>query len=37
MHIDVAIDQLKKIISFFENYTENGFASALIYVKEIAT
>ena len=25
MHIDVAIDQLKGLLSFFETYRENGF------------
>lgn len=36
MHIDVAIDQLKGLISFFQNYRENGFKSAMISSKEIA-
>ena len=36
MHIDVAIDQLKGLISFLESYRENGFYSALISSKEIA-
>ena len=36
MHIDVAIDQLKGLISFLESYRENGFFSALISSKEIA-
>ena len=36
MHIDVAIDQLKGLLSFFENYRKNGFASAMISAKEIA-
>ena len=30
MHIDVANDQLKGLISFLESYRENGFYSALI-------
>jgi hypothetical protein len=37
MHIDVAIDQLKGLISYFKTYRENGFASAMISSKEIAT
>ncbi|KAL5582202.1 hypothetical protein UlMin_014644 [Ulmus minor] len=36
MHIDVAIDQLKGFLSFFENYRTNGFAYAMISAKEIA-
>ena len=36
MHIDVAIDQLKGLISFLESYRENGFYSALISLKDIA-
>ncbi|KAL5558544.1 hypothetical protein UlMin_034755 [Ulmus minor] len=35
MHIDIAIDQLKGLLSFFENYRKNGFASAMISSKEI--
>jgi hypothetical protein len=37
MHIDVAIDQLKCLISYFKTYKENGFASVMISSKEIAT
>jgi hypothetical protein len=37
MHIDVAIDQLKGLISYFKTYRENGFASVMISSKEIAT
>jgi hypothetical protein len=37
MHIDVAIDQLKSLISYFKTYRENGFASTMISSKEIAT
>jgi hypothetical protein len=37
MHIDVAIDQLEGLISYFKTYRENGFASAMISSKEIAT
>jgi hypothetical protein len=37
MHIDVVIDQLKCLISYFKTYRENGFASAMISSKEIAT
>ncbi|XP_070040246.1 uncharacterized protein [Nicotiana tomentosiformis] len=36
MHIDVAIDQLKGLISFFNKYREEGFVTAMIYAKEIA-
>jgi hypothetical protein len=37
MHIDVAIDQLEDLISYFKNYRETGFTSAMISSKEIAT
>ena len=37
MHIDVAIDQLKGLISYFKTYRETGFAYAMISSKEIAT
>ena len=36
MNIDVAIDHLKGLVSFFENYRENGFVSAMISAKELA-
>ena len=36
MHIDIAIDQLKGLISFFKKYREDGFTSAMISSKEIA-
>ena len=36
MQIDVTINQLKGLTSFFENYRENGFVSAMISAKEIA-
>ena len=36
MHIDVALDQLKCLVSYFESYRENGFTSAMISAKEIA-
>ena len=36
MHIDVAIDQLKRFLSFFETYRENGFESAMIFAKKLA-
>ena len=29
MHIDVVIDQLKGLISYFKGYRENGFTSAM--------
>ena len=29
MHIDVAIDQLKGLISYFKGYRENGFIPAM--------
>ena len=29
MHIDVAIDQLKSLISYFKGYRENGFISIM--------
>ena len=35
-HIDVAVNQLKGIVSYFESYRENGFTFAMILVKEIA-
>ena len=37
MHIDIAIEQLKDLLSFFEKYREDGFASAIISSKEIAS
>ncbi|XP_022866979.1 uncharacterized protein LOC111386749 [Olea europaea var. sylvestris] len=37
MHIDVAIDHLKGLISFFKSYTESGFESAMVDTKEIAS
>jgi hypothetical protein len=37
MHIDVAIDQLEGLISYFKNYRETGFTYAMISSKEIAT
>ena len=36
MHIDVALDQLKDLVSYFKSYRENGFTSAMISAKEIA-
>ena len=36
MHINIAIDQLKGLISFFKKYREDGFTSAMISSKEIA-
>ncbi|KAH9734637.1 TTF-type domain-containing protein [Citrus sinensis] len=35
MQIDVAINQLKGLTSFFENYGEHGYVSAIISAKEI--
>ena len=29
IHIDVAIDQLKGLISYFKEYRENGFTSTM--------
>ncbi|XP_022842855.1 zinc finger MYM-type protein 1-like [Olea europaea var. sylvestris] len=37
MHIDVAIDHLKSLISFFKSYRESGFESAMVDAKEIAS
>ncbi|XP_073138470.1 uncharacterized protein [Henckelia pumila] len=37
MHIDVAVKQLKGLVSFFENYREEGFASAINSAKKIAS
>ena len=37
MHIDVAIDQLQGLISYFKNYREIGFTSTMISSKDIAT
>ncbi|XP_075634220.1 uncharacterized protein LOC142606769 [Castanea sativa] len=37
MHIDVAIDQLKGLMSFLKKYREDGFTSAMNSFKEIAT
>ncbi|XVF56890.1 hypothetical protein PTKIN_Ptkin06aG0156900 [Pterospermum kingtungense] len=36
MHIDVAINQLNGLISYFEKFRESGFTSAMISAKEIA-
>ena len=36
MCIDAALKNLEGLISFFENYRENGFASAMIEAKNIA-
>ena len=33
MHIDVAIEQLKGLISYFENYKENEFTSAMVLLQ----
>ena len=35
MHIDVDIDQLKRLVSFSERYREFGFTSAMILAKKI--
>ncbi|XP_045802280.1 zinc finger MYM-type protein 1-like [Trifolium pratense] len=37
MRMDVAIEQLKGLISFFEKYREDGFENAMISAKEIAS
>jgi hypothetical protein len=37
MHIDVAINQLECLISYFKNYRETRFTIAMISSKEIAT
>ncbi|XP_022856014.1 zinc finger MYM-type protein 1-like [Olea europaea var. sylvestris] len=37
MHIDVAIDHLKGLISFFKGYREFGFESAMVDAKKIAS
>ncbi|KAK2655241.1 hypothetical protein Ddye_008293 [Dipteronia dyeriana] len=37
MHIDVAIKQLKSLISYLEKYIEIGFEEAMIDAKEIAS
>ena len=37
MHINIAIDQLKGLISFLKKYREDGFTSAMISSKKIAT
>ena len=36
MHIDIAIDQLKGLISYFKEYRENGFTSAMNSSKKVA-
>jgi len=36
MCINMAIEQLNCLLSFFETYRENGFENAFIFVKEIA-
>lgn len=35
MHINVALDEFKCLISYFKNYRRNEFTSAMIFVKEI--
>jgi hypothetical protein len=37
MHIDVDIDQLKCLISYFKTYKETKFVSAMISYKKITT
>ncbi|XP_042449106.1 zinc finger MYM-type protein 1-like [Zingiber officinale] len=37
MHLDVAVKQLSGLVSFFEKYRENGFASAMDDAKKIAS
>jgi hypothetical protein len=37
MHIDVTIDQLECLISYFKTYRKTGFAFVMISSKEIAT
>jgi len=37
MCINMAIEQLKGLLSFFETYRENGFENAFISAKEIAS
>ena len=37
MHIDVAIDQLKGLISYFKEYRENGFTYTTNSSKKIAS
>ena len=37
MHIDVAIHQLKGLITFLEKYWDTGFLEAMIEAKEVAT
>ena len=36
MHIDIVMDQLKGLVSFFEKYRKNGFTYAMITTKEVA-
>ena len=36
MNIDVAIDQLNGLVTFFKSYRENGLVEAMIEAKEIA-
>ena len=35
MHIDVAIEQLKSLLSIFKKYREYRFASTMIFFKKI--
>ena len=37
MHIDVAMEQIKGLITYLERYREEGFREALIEAKEIAS
>ncbi|KAI5319815.1 hypothetical protein L3X38_039523 [Prunus dulcis] len=37
MLVDVAIDEVKRLINFFEEYKETGFTQAMTVAKGIAT
>lgn len=37
MHIDIAVNQLKYLVSFYENYRENGFMFVIVLAKIIVS
>lgn len=37
MHIDIAVNQLKFLVSFYENYRENGFMFVIVLAKIIVS
>lgn len=37
IHIDIAVNQLKYLVSFYENYRENGFMFVIVLAKIIVS